>query len=201
MAFPRGVFAREVSFINLIVYWWPSLFQVLLGLPNINMASKNILHLLDDLLTLDPPDGEATRTVASITLILNKLGLEYSLPKTVGPTTSIEYLGIFLDTQAMECHLPEDKLLGTSTMVKEFRGKSKCTQHGLLSLLSHLDFAAGVVPPGTTFIFRLFHVAYSVTRLHHRVYLNREAKVDLAMQAVFLDKIWLFYSQSLPLLV
>ena len=158
---------------------------------------KHILHLLDDLLTLDPPDGEATRAMASMTLILNKLGLEYSLPKTVGPTTSIEYLGIFLDTQAMECHLPEDKLLGTSTMVKE----SKCTQNGLLSLSSHLDFVAGVVQPGRTFIFRLFHVAYSVTRLRHRVYLKREAKVDLAMQAVFLDKIWLFYTQSLPLLV
>ena len=133
-----------------------------------------------------PPDGESTKTMALLTLILNKLGLEYSLPKTVGPTTSLEYLGIILDTQAMECRLPEDKLFRTYTMVKEFWGKSKCTQQELLSMLGHLGFAARVVPPGRTFMFRLFLAAYSVTKLYHRVYLNREAKADLAMWSGFL---------------
>ena len=35
-------------------------------------------------------------------------------------------------------------------------------------------------------MFRLFRAVYSVTRLHHRVYLNRGAKADLAMWSVFL---------------
>ena len=145
-----------------------------------------ILHLLDDFLTLDPPGTEATKTMALLTLILNKLGLEYSIPKTIGPTTCLEYLGITLDTLAMECRLPEDKLQRLSCLVEEFLGKSRCTQHELMSLLGHLAFAARVVPPGRTFMFRLFRAAYSVKRLHHRVYLNKEAKADLAMWAVFL---------------
>ena len=86
----------------------------------------------------------------------------------------------------MECRLPEDKLRRLYCLVEEFLGKSQCTQQELMSLLGQLGFAVRVVPPGRTFMFRLFRAAYSVQRLHHRVYLKKEAKADPAMWAVFL---------------
>lgn len=164
-----------------------------------NYNIQHILHLLDDFLTIDPPKYDAIRTMALLTLITNRLRVERSLPKTVGPSTDLEYLGIIVDTFAMECRLPQDKLQRLIAMIRDFLGKSKCTQQSLLSLLGHLAFAARVIPPGRTFMSRLFRAAYSVKRLHHRVSLNSEAKADLVMWNYFLkdwNGISLFIDQN-----
>lgn len=147
----------------------------------------NILYLLDDFLTLDEPGSDAERTMALLTMIFKKLNIKIAPHKTVGPTTELEYLGLTLDTQAMECRLPPDKLHRIKGMVNRFLGRSKCTKQEMLSLLGHLAFAARVIPPGRTFMARLFKAAYSVNRLHHRVYLGHEAKEDLRMWATFLN--------------
>ena len=70
-----------------------------------------MFHLLDDFLTVDCPYVDADRTMALITLIFNKLRVPMAPHKTVGPTTTLEYLGIDLDTHRMEARLPRDKLM------------------------------------------------------------------------------------------
>ena len=89
----------------------------------------------------------------------------------------------------MQCRLPADKLSRTTKFIHDFLGRSKCSKLELLSLLGHLSFAAKVIPPGRTFLYRLFRAAYSVGPLHFKVYLNKEAKADLEMWAYFL-KSW-----------
>ena len=151
-----------------------------------NYDIANILYLLDDFLTIDEPNHESHRTMALLTLILRKIGAEYALHKTCGPSYALEYLGLWVDTVAMECRLPKDKLTRTTNMVSQFLGKRTCFKHELLSLLGHLAFAARVIPAGRSFMFRLFKAAYSVEQLHHRAYLNIEAREDLKMWASFL---------------
>ena len=152
-----------------------------------NYGIQNMLHILDDFLTLDSPHVEATRTMALLTLLLNKLNIPYSVPKTIGPATQLEYVGLIVDTDAMQCCLPMNKLTRISNLVDTFLGRSKCTKLELLSLLGHLAFATRVIPPGRTFMFRLFKAAHTVKRLHHHVYLNNEAKADLNMWSQFLE--------------
>lgn len=41
-----------------------------------NYNIKNILHLLDDFLTVDPPNAIAERTMAIMTMIFNKLNIQ-----------------------------------------------------------------------------------------------------------------------------
>ena len=48
--------------------------------------------------------------MALITLIFNRLNIPLSKKKTVGPHTTLEYLGIILDTDKMEARLPQDKV-------------------------------------------------------------------------------------------
>ena len=76
-----------------------------------NYGIDVLLHLLDDFLAIDKPDVDADRTMAILTLILNKLKIPYSLRKTVGPVFSLEYLGLILDTANMLCKLPDDKIV------------------------------------------------------------------------------------------
>lgn len=125
--------------------------------------------------------------MAVLIMILKKLRIEWSLRKTVGPENALEYLGIILDTIAMECRLPKDKLDRLVTMISSMLGKSKCKQKEMLSLIGHLVFAARVIPAGRSFMSRLFQAAYSVKRLHHTISINAEAKADLEMWARFLS--------------
>ena len=47
------------------------------------------------------------------------LGIPLALEKVEGPFTSLNFLGITLDTAKMEARLHDDKLLRTQQMVEE----------------------------------------------------------------------------------
>ena len=152
-----------------------------------NYGITKMLHLLDDFLTIDDPTAMAHRTMAILTLILNKLKIGYSFTKTVGPEHELEYLGLILDTVCMQCRLPVDKLNRITDMVAYFLGRSKCTKREMLSLCGNLSFATRVIPAGRSFMYRLFKAAYSVENLNHHITINIEAKADLAMWLHFLQ--------------
>jgi hypothetical protein len=145
------------------------------------------LHLLDDFLTIQPPEGNAALAMTKLLSIFQSLNLPYSLSKTVGPAKALEYLGIVLDTQAMEARLPRDKLERLTNLVRSFLHRTKCRKQELLSLLGHLNFAARVIAPGRSFMSRLFRVAHSTDHLFKRVFLNHECKEDLRMWAHLLE--------------
>ena len=69
-----------------------------------------ILHLLDDFLTIQTADTSGDRTMAILTMIFKKLNIPLSTKKTVGPDTTLEYLGVILDTANMEARLPQNKV-------------------------------------------------------------------------------------------
>ena len=145
------------------------------------------LHLLDDFLVINHPADDADRSMAVITMVFRRLGLPIAPHKTVGPVHALEYLGITLDTVKMEARLPEDKLVRLRQMVSDFSQRSSSTQRELLRLLGHLNFAAWVIVPGRTFMFRLFQAAYKVKKLFHKIFLDDACKKDLAMWSYFLQ--------------
>ena len=108
-----------------------------------NYDIQHLLHLLDDFLTIDPPDSLPDRTMAILTLVFRKLGIPLSTHKTV-----LEYLGIILDSCRMEARLPSDKIQRISEILNTFMNKKSCTKQELLSLLGHLNFACRVIYPG-----------------------------------------------------
>ena len=55
----------------------------------------------------------------------------------------------------------------------------KCTQKELLSLIGQLAFASKIIRPGRIFLCRLISTAHSVKRLHHFIYLNKDARKDI----------------------
>ena len=109
------------------------------------------------------------------------LNIPLSETKTLGPAPILEYLGITLDTLAMEARLPPDKLTPNTALVNTFLGRTNSTQGELLSLIGHLGFTARVIPAGRTFMSKLFTAAYTVEALHHRVYISAECRKDLLM--------------------
>lgn len=66
-----------------------------------------VLHLLDDFLLVDFPTAKPDRCITALKRTFESLGVPLSHEKTVGPLTSIEFLGVALDSNLMQASLPE----------------------------------------------------------------------------------------------
>lgn len=89
-----------------VVFPWVAPFLI----PTLGLL-RSVLHYLDDFLCIRPPKS----IVWSVLLqTLEGVALRFGIPlapeKTSGPSTEIQFLGIIIDTQAMECCLPIEKL-------------------------------------------------------------------------------------------
>ena len=100
-----------------------------------NYNIENVLHLLDDFLTIDRPFSLPERTMAILTMVFKKVGLPLSTKKTVGPAHVLEYLGIILDSLRMEARLPMEKVTRMTELIESFLHRKSCTKRELLSLL------------------------------------------------------------------
>eukprot|EP00731_Ephydatia_muelleri_P003217 Em0001g3217a len=82
----------------------------------------------------------------------------------------------------VDCHSPR-----TSCVIScrwSSPGESKKCE--LLSLIGKLSFATKIVPAGRLFLRRLIDLSTTMSRLHHHIWINTEARADLAWWARFL---------------
>ena len=67
-----------------------------------------------------------------------ELGVPLATHKSVGPTTCLTFLGIEIDTLAMELRLPRDKLNRLKDLLAEWQFKRVCSREKLESKM-HLS--------------------------------------------------------------
>lgn len=151
-----------------------------------NYNINNILHLLDDFLVIEPTTTNATATMERFMSVFKNLNIPIGAHKTVGPCTSLEYLGVYLDSRSCESRLPYEKIQRIIEFVDDFKHKKSCTKRELLSLLGHMNFACRCIKPGRSFVSHLITLSTTVRELHFRVKLNIECRSDLHMWSQFL---------------
>ena len=118
-------------------------------------------------------------------LTFNNLGIPLAPHKTHGPCTTLEFMGIILDSVRMEARLPRDKR--TQASLVSFRGKKSCTLKELQSLIGTLNFACKVVPPGRPFLQRMIDLTGNVSRSHHHTKLGSGVFKDLTLWQLFIS--------------
>lgn len=151
---------------------------------------KDGIHYLDDFLFITPPN-DASLAHETLQLALTccaQLGVQVAPEKICVPTTKLTFLGIELDSLALELRLPPDKLANLRAEVSRWRHRKGGTKRELQSLLGLLNHAASVVGPGRTFMRGLIDSLKGVKRQHHHVRLSRQAKADLLW--------WDFFSEG-----
>ena len=86
-----------------------------------------VFHYLDDYLTMGPPDTQVChqnlRMLIEVCAILS-INIPLALNKAEGPSTTLEFLGILLDTVRMEARLPPEKLARIQTSIQEWLTRS-----------------------------------------------------------------------------
>ena len=153
-----------------------------------NYGLEKILHLLDDFLVISKPMENGNQVMTCLKDIFNRLNVPISLPKTVGPCTIIEYLGIILDSTKMEARLPADKIQRITEFLHTMENKHSCTKRQMLQLLGHLNFAMRVILPGRAFVSYLIAVTTQVKELHHHIHINHQCRKDIGMWKLFLSQ-------------
>ena len=100
-----------------------------------------ICHILDDFLIIEPaspfpPYSQAfQQSLSSMHLTFKNLGIPLAPHKTQGPCTTLEFMGIILDTVRMEACLPFDKEERMQASLVFFGGKTSCTLKELQLLM------------------------------------------------------------------
>ena len=79
-----------------------------------------LIRYLDDFSTMRPPSSSCCQhNLDTIIQISNHLGVPLALEKIEGPSTTLSFLGIMLDTIKMEARLPKDKLCKINEQVSQ----------------------------------------------------------------------------------
>jgi hypothetical protein len=104
----------------------------------------------------------------------SRLKIPISKKKTVGPTTTLEYLGIILDTDLFEARLPEEKIERIVTFIQSSIERKSVRKRELLQLLGHFNFAARIIRPGRSFVSHLISLSTKVDKSHHFITLSKE---------------------------
>ena len=146
------------------------------------------LHYLDDFLFLgEPGSGQGAFALSTALELLQHLGIPVASHKIEGPSTTLTFLGISIDTTRFELRLPRDKLQHLQALLEVWWRKKFCRRKELESFLGHLSHAATVIKPGRSFLRELFTLLKATRAPHHFVRLNTGARADLCWWRYFLQ--------------
>ncbi|XP_056017308.1 uncharacterized protein LOC130053772 [Ostrea edulis] len=123
------------------------------------LGIQGCVHILDDFLFVSPAPARLCQVgLDRFMTMAERIGLPIKQEKTVLPTTCLVFMGLELDTVAMEIRLPLEKC---RKMVKKFMARNWTTLRELQSLIGLLNYACAVVLPGRTFLRRITDLAYN----------------------------------------
>lgn len=145
---------------------------------------EDTLHYLDDFFAILTTQTEAERYEAFFLQLCLELGVHIKDEKSLHDKIA-EFLGIELDSIAMEARLPPAKLKKAQDWVEKALAQRTISRENLQSLLGFLSFAAKVVVPGRAFLRRLFTALQEFKRVYH---ISAEIRADLHWWASFLPK-------------
>lgn len=170
----------------------PKLFNILADLLSWSVTQRGctfVIHYLDDYLTMGPPGSPVCHhNLELLKETCKDLGVPLAMEKLEGPTTSLTFLGVVLDTARAEIRLPEDKFLRIRQEVFSWLGKRRATKRQILSLAGLLQHATKVVKPGRSFVSRMYATAARVKELDFYTRLGKEFRSDLAWWHTFLAR-------------
>ena len=151
-------------------------------------GSNLMIHYLDDFCGCERDKEKATSVLSQTLSAFSQLGVPVAPEKVEGPVTCIKFLGLDVDTVAMQVRIPDDKLKDLKTLIDKVIEKEhkKITLKELQSLIGKLNFACKAIVPGRAFCRRLIDSTIGIKKAHHRVRVSHCMVEDLRIKQSFL---------------
>ena len=145
------------------------------------LGIRRVVHYIDDFLFVVESHSDAVAVLALALALCKRLGLPMADSKIEGPIQCLQFLGLELDTVALEARLGAKRLGDLVALLEEWKGKKFATNTERRSLAGILNFAATVVAPGRTFLQRIFA---DIKHEHNRGrFANKARRVSAGLQA------------------
>ena len=149
---------------------------------------RSTAHYLDDYLFCGKQGtGQCSFLLGQFQDLARQLGLPLAEEKTEGPSTSLTFLGIELDTIRQASRLPDDKLADLKCRILKILQKKKVTLRELQQIVGHLNFACRVIAPGRPFIRRLCFAMQGLHKPWHKARVTQGMREDLLVWSKFLE--------------
>lgn len=156
----------------------------------------NVSVYLDDFLLISDSRSSSDAQLALLYEELASLGLTVNKKKTLGPSQSIHYLGLEIDSVKMELRVPDYKRLQISEEIAAFRARFSSHQaaplRAVLSLTGKLGHVARAVRASRPFLRRLWDLCRGLDFGHNLrnrfVSLPRDIWQDLEWWATLLSR-------------
>ena len=142
-------------------------------------SASAVLRYVDDFLTMISPaiPDPIPDLRSQIQSLADSMGI--GLDKFASGT-SLEFLGIIVDTEAMCFRIPQNKKDAVISDLKGWRHKAWCTKRSLDSLIGSLQYLTRVIPWGRAFLGRCIRKSASKSHPKHRINLNTGFRLDIA---------------------
>ena len=97
---------------------------------------RQIFHYLDDFIVIGPPDSpECALALLTLNHTCAELGVPIAKHKREGPVTCLTFLGIEVDTMAMQLRLPVEKVRRLQGLLSDWGDRKTCEWRELESLI------------------------------------------------------------------
>ena len=131
--------------------------------------------------------GKAHFQKDTFTSTFDSLGVPLEYSKLEGPSTCLTFLGIEVDTEALQLRLPRDKLSRLKSELSRCCHRRSISKRELQSLTGLLQFATKVIRPGRPFLRRLYAMQDIGSHPDHFIRLNMPARADILWWQMFAE--------------
>ena len=139
----------------------------------------NIIHYLDDYILVAKGKEEADIQKWQLVSTFSELGVSLEPSKLEGPAQLLSFLGIEVDTVALQLRLPQEKAQQLCQKLHSCIQTRSLTKRELQSLVGMLQFATKVVWLGRPFLRRLYAMQQIGKSPSHHIRLNASARADI----------------------
>ena len=137
-------------------------------------------HIIDDFLFVGPANSsQCFHYLQNFLHLCQRLGVPIKDSTTVLPSKVIIIDEIEVDSEKMECRLPQDKIVKINTALLSAMHRKKVTLRSPQSLIYLLNFACMIVCPDRAVLRRLIYLTVKRVNLFHFIMLICEARTDL----------------------
>ena len=150
-------------------------------------GAQRIVNYLDDFLVIAEDEATCLAHRSLVTTAMELLGFEVSWKKVTEPSPVTTFLGITIDSDAMELSLPLEKVTKLKLSINAIIDKGTASKKDLERIGGLVSYCSYVVRGGRTFSRRIFDLAASYSRRSSSIPLNDSILADLNWWLAFCD--------------
>lgn len=155
----------------------------------LHKAGISHVRYCDDFLFIAPSATALREALHTAISILVSHGLVINPDKTEGPSQSIQFLGLGLDSREQVLFVPEDKVQELLRLSGDMNAREFTHKRHLQSLVGKFSFVAAALPGARPFFRKLIDATRGRLSPYAKIQVSAEMREDLSMWSRFL-KCW-----------